>query len=57
MRSGLPDTKADLQVVQIAYFTFKMITDGTLFVGAAATPLRWASEPRRGRRCSMKYPG
>ena len=34
-----------------------MITDDTLAAGAAATLLRLASEPRRGRRGSMKYPG
>ena len=48
-----------------AYFTRGMITGGNLFAGAAATPLRFASEPRRGpavakamagrRRGSMKY--
>jgi hypothetical protein len=28
----------------------------TLFVGAAATPLQYVNDPRRGRRGSMKYP-
>jgi len=38
-------------------FTLRMTTGDTLFAGAAATPLRLTSEPRRGHRNSMKSLG